>query len=49
MFWIGLVSGAVLGVVLEHRFDLLKPKHERRIEQELRELRTAIREWLKRG
>ena len=42
----GLV-GCAIGIVAEHKFDLLKPKHVARIEQELRELRDDIKEWIK--
>ena len=39
--------GVAVGILAEHKFDLLKPKHVARIEKELRELRDDIKEWIK--
>ncbi len=49
IFWTvtALIVGIVIGIAAEHKFDILKPKHVQRIEDELKKLRREIRDWIK--
>jgi len=49
MSWLAFVAGLVLGAVLEHRFDLLKPKHVRSAERQVVKLRETVERWMRKG
>jgi uncharacterized membrane-anchored protein YhcB (DUF1043 family) len=45
MWWylVAFVIGIVTGLIIEQKFDLLKPKHVRQVEKEISRLRSEIR------
>ena len=48
MWWylVIFIIGIVGGLLIEQKWDLLKPKHIRRIEEEVSKLRAEVRTWL---
>jgi hypothetical protein len=45
IFVVGVVIGVAAGIVIEQKFDLLKPRFVRIVEAEIRRLRDEIRIW----